>query len=56
MDPLTLAGQLRLVGAALIGMGLLHVALPRILDWPGDLNGTSLLTGRCPTRTCSSSA
>ncbi|MFJ4584133.1 hypothetical protein [Streptomyces echinatus] len=44
MHLLTLAGQLHLVGAALIGMGLLHVILPRILDWPGDLGGTSLLT------------
>ncbi|MEU5536504.1 hypothetical protein [Streptomyces sp. NPDC020362] len=41
---LTLTAQLRLVGVALVGMGLLHAVLPRILDWPGDLGGTSLLT------------
>jgi hypothetical protein len=41
---LALTWQLRLVGVALIGMGLLHVVLPRILNWPGDLGGTSLLT------------
>ncbi|MFB7507323.1 hypothetical protein [Streptomyces broussonetiae] len=41
---LALTVQLRLVGAALIGMGLLHVVVPRVLDWPGDLGSTSLLT------------
>ncbi|MEV1025103.1 hypothetical protein [Streptomyces sp. NPDC050264] len=39
-----LAWQLRLVGVALIGMGLVHAALPRILGWPADLRGSSLLT------------
>lgn len=34
---LALTWQLRLVGVALIGMGLLHVVLPRILGWPDDL-------------------
>ncbi|GHA11939.1 hypothetical protein ACFOOM_28120 [Streptomyces echinoruber] len=41
---LALTWQLRLVGAALIGMGLLHAVLPRVLGWPGDLGGASLLT------------
>lgn len=41
---LTLTGQLRLVGLALIGMGLVHAVLPRVLDWPGDLRASSLLT------------
>ncbi|MFJ5970756.1 hypothetical protein [Streptomyces sp. NPDC093060] len=41
---LTLTSQLRLVGLALVGMGLLHVVLPRILGWPGDLGDSSLLT------------
>ncbi|MFF4019935.1 hypothetical protein [Streptomyces sp. NPDC001843] len=41
---LALTWQLRLVGVALIGMGLLHVVLPRILGWPDDLGNTSLLT------------
>lgn len=41
---LTLTSQLRLVGLALVGMGLLHAVLPRILGWPGDLGGSSLLT------------
>ena len=40
----TLTGQLRLVGVALIGMGLFHAVLPRLIDWPADLTGTSLLT------------
>ncbi|MGF1426661.1 hypothetical protein [Kitasatospora sp. LaBMicrA B282] len=41
---LTLPVQLRLAGAALVGMGLFHAVLPRFVDWPGDLAGTSLLT------------
>ncbi|WP_306193059.1 MULTISPECIES: hypothetical protein [unclassified Streptomyces] len=41
---LALTWQLRLVGMALIGMGLLHVVLPRVLGWPDDLGNTSLLT------------
>ncbi|MEU6221508.1 hypothetical protein ABZ845_29010 [Streptomyces sp. NPDC047022] len=41
---LTLTGQLRLVGLALILMGLVHIVLPRLLDWPGDLSGSTLLT------------
>ncbi|MEV8094756.1 hypothetical protein [Kitasatospora sp. NPDC085879] len=41
---LTLEGQLRLVGAALIGMGALHAVLPRLIGWPADLAGTTLLT------------
>ncbi|MGV9270438.1 hypothetical protein ACWDRR_38025 [Kitasatospora sp. NPDC003701] len=40
----TLEAQLRLVGAALVGMGLFHAVLPRIVRWPADLTGTSLLT------------
>ncbi|MFC9673625.1 MULTISPECIES: hypothetical protein [unclassified Streptomyces] len=40
----SLTGQLRLVGLALIVMGLVHTALPRILGWPGDLRASSLLT------------
>ncbi|WP_282204474.1 hypothetical protein [Kitasatospora fiedleri] len=41
---LTLDGQLRLVGAALIAMGALHLVLPRLIGWPADLAGTTLLT------------
>ena len=41
---LALTWQLRLVGLALVGMGLLHAVLPRVLGWPGDLRGSSLLT------------
>ncbi|QKW23930.1 hypothetical protein HUT16_36840 [Kitasatospora sp. NA04385] len=41
---LTLEGQLRLVGAALIAMGALHAVLPRFIGWPSDLAGTTLLT------------
>ncbi|MCQ4207410.1 hypothetical protein [Streptomyces longispororuber] len=41
---LGLTGQLRLVGVALIVMGLVHAALPRILGWPADLRASSLLT------------
>ncbi|MGW2250741.1 hypothetical protein ACWCXH_11125 [Kitasatospora sp. NPDC001660] len=40
----TLEGQLRLVGAVLVGMGLFHAVLPRFVDWPADLAGTTLLT------------
>ncbi|MFD9130573.1 hypothetical protein [Kitasatospora sp. NPDC059571] len=40
----TLAGQLRLVGAVLVGMGLFHAVLPRLIGWPADLAGTALLT------------
>ncbi|GAB7187232.1 hypothetical protein ATKI12_7063 [Kitasatospora sp. Ki12] len=41
---LTLEAQLRLVGAALVAMGLVHAVLPRAIGWPGDLCGTTLLT------------
>ncbi|MFI1650320.1 hypothetical protein ACH4XT_25695 [Streptomyces avidinii] len=41
---LTLEGQLRLVGLALAGMGVFHIVLPRLVDWPADLAATSLLT------------
>ncbi|MEU6840522.1 hypothetical protein ABZ930_01445 [Streptomyces sp. NPDC046716] len=41
---LTLTGQMRLVGLALILMGLVHAVLPRVLGWPGDLRASSLLT------------
>ncbi|MFD8570473.1 hypothetical protein [Streptomyces sp. NPDC059639] len=41
---LSLTVQLRLVGLALIVMGLVHAVLPRVLDWPGDLRASSLLT------------
>ncbi|WP_030275996.1 hypothetical protein [Streptomyces sp. NRRL B-24484] len=41
---LTLEVQLRLVGAALIAMGALHIVLPRLIGWPSDLAGTTLLT------------
>ncbi|MEU6241698.1 hypothetical protein [Streptomyces sp. NPDC047024] len=41
---LSLTVQLRLVGVALIFMGLVHVALPRILGWPADLRASTLLT------------
>jgi hypothetical protein len=41
---LTLTAQLRLVGMALIGMGLFHAVLPRLIGWPADLTDTSLLT------------
>ncbi|WP_371680917.1 hypothetical protein [Streptomyces sp. NBC_01276] len=40
----TLESQLRLVGLALTGMGAFHIVLPRLVDWPTDLAGTSLLT------------
>ncbi|MFE0684718.1 hypothetical protein ACFW17_28470 [Streptomyces sp. NPDC058961] len=36
--------QLRLVGAALVGLGLFHAVLPRLIGWPADLAGTTLLT------------
>ncbi|WP_051944518.1 hypothetical protein [Streptacidiphilus rugosus] len=36
--------QLPLVGAALIGVGLFHALLPRLIGWPKDLAGTTLLT------------
>ncbi|MDH6109432.1 hypothetical protein P3T36_000203 [Kitasatospora sp. MAP12-15] len=41
---LTLDTQLRLVGAALVGMGAFHAVLPRLVDWPADLARSSLLT------------
>ncbi|SEM26831.1 hypothetical protein [Streptacidiphilus jiangxiensis] len=41
---LTLETQLRLVGAALVAVGLLHAVLPRVIGWPADLAGTTLLT------------
>ncbi|MFF7995793.1 hypothetical protein ACFZDG_39235 [Kitasatospora xanthocidica] len=41
---LTLEAQLRLVGAALVAMGLVHAVLPRAIGWPKDLSGTTLLT------------
>ena len=41
---LTLTGQLRLVGLALVAMGLVHAVLPRLIGWPADLAGTTLLT------------
>ncbi|WP_371482472.1 hypothetical protein [Kitasatospora sp. NBC_00315] len=41
---LTLDGQLRLVGLVLVGLGLFHALLPRIVGWPADLAGSSLLT------------
>lgn len=40
----SLTGQLRLIGLALIVMGLVHTVLPRVLGWPGDLRASSLLT------------
>ncbi len=40
----TLDGQLRLVGLALLVMGAVHAWLPRIVDWPADLAGTTLMT------------
>ncbi|UUY52535.1 hypothetical protein NRK68_35315 (plasmid) [Streptomyces yangpuensis] len=36
--------QLRLVGLALTAMGVFHIVLPRLVDWPADLAVTSLLT------------
>jgi hypothetical protein len=36
--------QLRLVGMVLVGVGVLHAVLPRIIGWPADLSGASLLT------------
>ncbi|MER7767434.1 hypothetical protein [Kitasatospora sp. NPDC096140] len=41
---LTLEAQLRLVGAALLAVGLVHAVLPRVIGWPADLSGTTLLT------------
>ncbi|MFF2043604.1 hypothetical protein ACFVVX_24615 [Kitasatospora sp. NPDC058170] len=41
---LSLEGQLRLVGAVLVGVGLFHALLPRVIGWPADLAGTTLLT------------
>jgi hypothetical protein len=41
---LTLETQLRLVGSVLVAVGLLHAALPRVIGWPADLAGTTLLT------------
>ncbi|MFE0457886.1 hypothetical protein ACFW1A_01330 [Kitasatospora sp. NPDC058965] len=41
---LLLDTQLRLVGAVLVGAGLGHAVLPRLIGWPGDLAGTTLLT------------
>ncbi|MBP0449003.1 MULTISPECIES: hypothetical protein [unclassified Kitasatospora] len=43
---LDLAVQLRLVGAVLVGVGLFHAALPRVIGWPADLDGTTLMTRR----------
>ncbi|MFB7669616.1 hypothetical protein ACFC1R_37935 [Kitasatospora sp. NPDC056138] len=40
----TLEAQLRLVGFALTAMGAFHLLLPRLVNWPADLAGTSLLT------------
>ena len=40
----TLEAQLRLVGLALTAMGAFHLLLPRLVNWPADLAGTSLLT------------
>ncbi|GHH79311.1 hypothetical protein ACFXKJ_25400 [Kitasatospora indigofera] len=39
-----LEGQLRLVGAVLVGMGAFHALLPKVVGWPADLAGVSLLT------------
>ncbi|WP_395298077.1 hypothetical protein ACF9IK_34990 [Kitasatospora hibisci] len=44
LDLLDVEFQLRLVGAALVGLGLFHALLPRVIDWPSDLAGTSLMT------------
>jgi hypothetical protein len=41
---LTLEGQLRLVGLALVIMGAVHAVLPRVMGWPADLAGSTLLT------------
>lgn len=41
---LTLEAQLRLVGVALVGIGVFHAVLPRFIGWPADLTGTTLLT------------
>lgn len=41
---LALETQLRLVGATLVGIGVFHVILPRVIGWPADLSGTTLLT------------
>jgi hypothetical protein len=41
---LTLEAQLRLVGVALVGIGVFHAVLPRVIGWPADLSGTTLLT------------
>ena len=35
--------HLRLVGIVLVGLGVVHAALPRALDWRGELAGLTLL-------------
>ncbi|MFJ9950814.1 hypothetical protein [Kitasatospora sp. NPDC091207] len=43
---LDLGVQLRLVGAVLVGVGLCHAVLPRVIGWPADLAGSTLMTRR----------
>ncbi|MDH6121007.1 hypothetical protein [Kitasatospora sp. GAS204B] len=40
----TIDTQLRLVGVALVAVGLWHAVLPRVIGWPADLAGNSLTT------------
>jgi hypothetical protein len=40
----TLAGQLRLVGAMIVLLGLSHAALPRMLAWPRQFSALPPLT------------
>ena len=40
----SLAGQLRLAGAALVLLGLGHLILPRVLGWPGEFTALRPLT------------
>lgn len=41
---LGLETQLRLVGVALVGIGVFHAVLPRFIGWPADLSSSTLLT------------
>jgi hypothetical protein len=40
----TLAGQLRMVGSALVLLGLAHLVLPRALAWPSEFTALRPLT------------
>ncbi|CAL9450186.1 hypothetical protein SUDANB121_02440 [Nocardiopsis dassonvillei] len=37
-DLLSVQGQLRAVGAVLVALGLFHLVLPRLIDWPAQVS------------------